>query len=234
MPKGELRTTPILAAALSAGKRVYCPRVMKATESEAWMEFFEVRSLEEASTLPLSKWKIPEPPDRGTHRGRTGRSAETFPRIEATDLDLLLVPAVALDLGRRRCGQGMGFYDRYIQRARRDRPPERLPLRTIGIGLLEQRQEEVPCEEHDELLDGVIFPDGSAFAPSLEEAVDAGPCHCRRCYPGGRYQGVGDSGRGIGRGRNRPLRAGELGAFRCRQCWSSYRIHLKEEGRPPL
>ncbi|CAK9026737.1 unnamed protein product [Durusdinium trenchii] len=156
MPKGELRTTPILAAALSAGKRVYCPRVMKATESEAWMEFFEVRSLEEASTLPLSKWKIPEPP-------------ETFPRIEATDLDLLLVPAVALDLGRRRCGQGMGFYDRYIQRARRDRPPERLPLRTIGIGLLEQRQEEVPCEEHDELLDGVIFPDGSAFAPSLEE-----------------------------------------------------------------
>lgn len=32
--------------------------------------------------------------------------------IDPTDLDLLLVPAVALDLARRRCGQGMGFYDR--------------------------------------------------------------------------------------------------------------------------
>ena len=113
------------------------------------MEFFEVRSLEEAAALPLSKWKIPEPP-------------EHFPRADPWDLDLMLVPAVALDLARRRCGQGMGFYDRYVQRAKQ-RPDGSRPLRTIGLGLLQQRQEEVPCEPHDELLDAVVFPDCDVF-----------------------------------------------------------------------
>eukprot|EP00931_Biecheleriopsis_adriatica_P057240 TRINITY_DN33953_c0_g1_i1.p1 TRINITY_DN33953_c0_g1~~TRINITY_DN33953_c0_g1_i1.p1 ORF type:complete len:234 (-),score=56.14 TRINITY_DN33953_c0_g1_i1:14-685(-) len=147
MPKAELRTAPILQRAFHEGKRVFCPRVM----GEGWMELFEVKSVEEVASLPLSKWKIPEPP-------------EHFPRVEPTDLDLLLVPAVALDMARRRCGQGMGFYDRYIQRARQ-RPAgvERLPLRTIGIGLSEQLEEEVPCEAHDELLDGVVFPHCEAF-----------------------------------------------------------------------
>ncbi|CAL1163159.1 unnamed protein product [Cladocopium goreaui] len=140
MPRGELRTTPILREAFLQGKRVYCPRVLKATEDEALMEFYEVKNMEEVSTLPLSKWKIPEPP-------------ESFPRIEPWDLDLLLVPAVALDLARRRCGQGMGFYDRYIQRARQG--AERGRLRTIGVALTEQLCEEVPSEAHDELLDAV-------------------------------------------------------------------------------
>eukprot|EP00435_Cladocopium_sp_Y103_P041777 s407_g11.t1 len=160
MPRGELRTTPILREAFLQGKRVYCPRVLKATEDEALMEFYEVKNMEEVSSLPLSKWKIPEPP-------------ETFPRIEPYDLDLLLVPAVALDLARRRCGQGMGFYDRYIQRARQG-TAEKGRLRTIGVALAEQRCEEVPSEAHDELLDAVIFPDCEAFAEEAEATETAG------------------------------------------------------------
>eukprot|EP00434_Breviolum_minutum_P039428 symbB.v1.2.035014.t1/scaffold4629.1/size37219/1 len=151
MPKGELRTMPILKEAFLQGKQVYCPRVLKATEDEALMDFYQVKDLEEVSTLPLSKWKIPEPP-------------ETFPRIDPEKLDLLLVPAVALDLKRRRCGQGMGFYDRYIERARKGAASGHR-LRTIGLGLLEQRcPDAVPCDAHDELLDAVIFPDCEAFA----------------------------------------------------------------------
>ncbi|CAE7743635.1 unnamed protein product [Symbiodinium necroappetens] len=157
MPMGELRTGPILQQAYSSGKQVFCPRVM----GDGWMEFFEVKTSEEAAALPLSKWKIPEPP-------------EHFPKVEPWDLDLLLVPAVALDLSRRRCGQGMGFYDRYVQRAKQ-RPDGSRPLRTIGLGLLQQRQDEVPCESHDELLDAVVFPDCDIFATDCEPADPGRP-----------------------------------------------------------
>ena len=153
MPTGELRTGPILQQAYGSGKRVFCPRVM----GDGWMEFFEVKSLEEAAALPLSKWKIPEPP-------------EHFPKVEPRELDLLLVPAVALDLSRRRCGQGMGFYDRYVQRAKQ-RPAGSRPLRTIGLGLLQQRQKEVPCEPHDELLDAVVFPDCDVLPEEAPERL---------------------------------------------------------------
>eukprot|EP00933_Yihiella_yeosuensis_P069922 TRINITY_DN7705_c3_g1_i1.p1 TRINITY_DN7705_c3_g1~~TRINITY_DN7705_c3_g1_i1.p1 ORF type:complete len:211 (+),score=39.45 TRINITY_DN7705_c3_g1_i1:86-718(+) len=151
MPKGELRTEPILRHAFTQGKRVYCPRVM----GEGWMELFEVKSFDEASNLPLSKWRIPEPP-------------ESSPKADPTELDLLLVPAVALDLARRRCGHGCGFYDRYIQRARNRSEKGSLKIRTVGIGLSEQCEDEVPLEDHDELLDAVIFPHSEAFASEEE------------------------------------------------------------------
>mmetsp|Transcript_36019 Transcript_36019/g.84462 ORF Transcript_36019/g.84462 Transcript_36019/m.84462 type:complete len:219 (+) Transcript_36019:86-742(+) len=149
MPRGEFQTEPILRHAFSAGKRVYCPRVM----GDGLMDFFEVASADEALQLPLSKWKIPEPP------------AADETKADPTVLDLLLVPAVALDLARRRCGHGMGFYDRYIARAK-GRPAAARRLQTIGLGLLEQREEEVVTEAHDELLDGVVFPDAAVFADS--------------------------------------------------------------------
>ena len=53
----------------------------------------------------------------------------------------------------------------YIERAKR----RETPLRTLGLGLREQRVEAVPTEEHDELLDGVIFPDCASFAAGVEE-----------------------------------------------------------------
>ena len=43
----------------------------------------------------------------------------------------------------------------------------------IGIGLLEQRQEEVPCEEHDELLDGAARP---------QELVTRAGAHFLHCF----------------------------------------------------
>merc|ERR1711933_267347 len=105
--------------------------------------------------LPLLKWRIPEPPADN-------------PKAEPAEIDLILVPAVALDLERRRCGHGAGFYDPYIERARGGTRPDGCgPCRAVGVGLIEQREEVVPIEEHDELLDGVIFPDAEAFAQDL-------------------------------------------------------------------
>mmetsp|Transcript_90888 Transcript_90888/g.256744 ORF Transcript_90888/g.256744 Transcript_90888/m.256744 type:complete len:228 (+) Transcript_90888:227-910(+) len=137
MPRGELQTEPILRDAFASGKRIFCPRVM----GDGWMEMFEVSGLDEALKLPRSKWGIPEPPADNN-------------QADPTKLDMILVPAVALDVARRRCGHGMGFYDRYIARARAGGR-----CHTIGLGLLEQREASVPTEEHDEPLDGVLFPD---------------------------------------------------------------------------
>mmetsp|Transcript_48140 Transcript_48140/g.112578 ORF Transcript_48140/g.112578 Transcript_48140/m.112578 type:complete len:218 (+) Transcript_48140:49-702(+) len=154
MPRGEFQTEPILRRAFDDGKRVFCPRVIS---EPGHMEFFEVESAEAALQLPRSKWNIPEPP------------VEAKTQAEPSMLDLLLVPAVALDLCRRRCGQGMGFYDRYIVRARA-RPDSARRLLTVGLGLEQQREAEVPIEAHDELLDGVVFPDAEAFDDSAQEA----------------------------------------------------------------
>merc|ERR1712064_137327 len=119
------RTELILRHAFSEGKRVYCPRVM----GDGWMEFFEVQSADEALQLPLSAWKIPEPPVDSV-------------RADPKELDVIFVPAVAVDLARRRCGHGKGFYDRYLARARQ-RPADQPPCRAIGISLQEQLLEEV-------------------------------------------------------------------------------------------
>merc|ERR1712039_187149 len=117
---------------------------------DGWMELFEVASADDALGLPLSKWRIPEP------------SADNA-QIEPRDLDLLLVPAVALNLSWRRCGHGMGFYDRYIARTRTE-TAEGKRCRTIGLGLSEQLEEGIPEEEHDEPLDAVFFPDAESVA----------------------------------------------------------------------
>jgi len=61
----------------------------------------------------------------------------------------------------------MGFYDRYIERMRA-RPDSANPCYTIGIGLNEQREEEIPSEDHDQLLDAVIFPDAEAHDRLLD------------------------------------------------------------------
>lgn len=143
-----------------------CPRVMDA--DNGWMEFFEVPSADEALQMPKSKWRIPEPP-------------LDFPRIEPEELDLLLVPCIALDLCRRRCGHGKGFYDRYISRARA-RAAGAAPCRTVGLGLAEQCLDEVPMDRHDELLDAVIFPDAQAVAEEESEPAaleeDPGSAAC--------------------------------------------------------
>jgi len=157
MPKGEFRTEPILRHAFAQGKQVYCPRVM----GDGWMELFEVASAEEALQLPLSKWRIPEP------------SAEK-PQVQPKDLDLLFVPAVALNLSRRRCGHGMGFYDRYIARTRAEADAKKR-CQTVGLALSEQMEEGIPEEEHDEPLDAVFFPDAESLAQGDESADIRGP-----------------------------------------------------------
>lgn len=62
-------------------------------------------------------------------------------------MDLIIVPAVALDRNGNRLGRGKGFYDRLLARTN---------AVTIGVGYDFQLVDNIPMESHDAPLDIVI------------------------------------------------------------------------------
>ena len=70
--------------------------------------------------------------------------------VDASCLELIIVPAVALDGKRNRLGRGKGFYDRLLSTT--DCP-------TIGVACDFQLVDEVPVEPHDRPLDCVVTSD---------------------------------------------------------------------------
>jgi len=68
--------------------------------------------------------------------------------------DVLLMPLSAVDLQGNRCGYGAGYYDRYIASLKQLGFTPKL----IGLAFDEQIFEDIPNEEHDEPLDGLITP----------------------------------------------------------------------------
>ncbi len=122
----ELRTGKLIWEALSAGKRVFLPRV----EGEN-MAFYRIGDLSE---LARGYKGIPEP------AGDTEPYSGGEDRAEGT---LLLMPGVAFDRNRNRIGYGKGFYDRYLA----ENPA--LRQRSIAVGYRCQMLEELPREETD-------------------------------------------------------------------------------------
>ena len=72
-------------------------------------------------------------------------------------LDLIIVPAVALDCHCNRLGRGKGFYDRLLNGCK---------AFTIGVALDEQFIDQVPIDEHDVPLCGVVTPSHVSFRKS--------------------------------------------------------------------
>lgn len=68
--------------------------------------------------------------------------------VAPSDIDLIIVPAIALDRHCNRLGRGRGYYDRLIKQC-----PQAY---TIGVGLDCQFVDEVPVDDQDEPLCGVI------------------------------------------------------------------------------
>lgn len=69
--------------------------------------------------------------------------------------DLLFIPLLAFDRAGRRLGYGAGHYDRTLAGLRAVKP-----VRAIGLAFAEQEVSEVPVDEADERLDGVLTPAG--------------------------------------------------------------------------
>lgn len=67
--------------------------------------------------------------------------------VDPSEIDLIVVPAVAYDRRGNRLGRGKGFYDRLLAEARATK---------IGVGYEFQLVDDLPAEPHDVPMDYVI------------------------------------------------------------------------------
>ncbi len=65
-----------------------------------------------------------------------------FPVVPPSEIDLVIVPAVAFDAKGNRLGYGRGTYDRYLPQLRED-------CLLLGVAFAEQEVEQVPRDKHD-------------------------------------------------------------------------------------
>ena len=135
--KGEPDTAVVIEEALQHGKQVAVPRCL----GRGIMEAVVIRSREDLAET--GAYGIPEP-------------KEGLPVLAPDQFDLLILPCVACTRERVRLGHGMGYYDRFMERAG-----------GTSMALCYERllQERLPEEPHDRRPDQVIS----------EEAVYTGP-----------------------------------------------------------
>jgi 5-formyltetrahydrofolate cyclo-ligase len=77
---------------------------------------------------------------------------EGAPEVEA---DVLLVPLLAFDHAGFRLGYGGGFYDRTLEKRRREAHSGH-PVVAIGIAFAAQETERLPCGPFDQQLDWIV------------------------------------------------------------------------------
>jgi len=70
---------------------------------------------------------------------------------DLSSIDMVVVPGLGFDSNCRRIGFGKGYYDRFLSLLRKD-------CKFVGLSYDEQIFPEIPCEEHDQVMDMVITP----------------------------------------------------------------------------
>jgi 5-formyltetrahydrofolate cyclo-ligase len=131
----EVRTRHTLPEALTHGKRVVVPWCVVETNQ------LELFLLEDMTELVEGAYKILEPKDE------LRRLPDKVVRPE--ELDLVMVPGTAFDPRGGRMGQGKGYYDRLLARARPD-----APLAALAFDC--QIFDEIPVAPHDVFMDLVV------------------------------------------------------------------------------
>ena len=124
----ELPTHEAVNQWLVSGKNIYLPRVVG--DDLEIVPYHGAQSLDDNN-----KFHIGEP---------------VGDAVDATCLELIIVPAVALDGKRNRLGRGKGFYDRLLSTT---------ACPTIGVACDFQLVDEVPVEPHDRPLDCIVTSD---------------------------------------------------------------------------
>jgi 5-formyltetrahydrofolate cyclo-ligase len=136
--RSELRTKQALPEALGSGKQVIIPYC---TVDEAGANKLGLWRLERMDELVVGKWKILEPPHE--------RWNEAGKEFQPEQLDLVIVPGVAFSREGGRMGNGQGYYDRLLERAR---PACRL----IGLCYECQLFDDLIVSPHDVFMDKVV------------------------------------------------------------------------------
>ncbi|XP_017295743.1 5,10-methenyltetrahydrofolate synthetase (5-formyltetrahydrofolate cyclo-ligase) [Kryptolebias marmoratus] len=138
----EVCTQEIIKDMFRCGKSCFIPRY---ESSSSHMDMLKMDSLQDMETLPLTSWNIRQP---------AGKDESREEALSAGGLDLMLMPGLGFDLFGRRLGRGKGFYDTYLERC--SRHPKGKPY-TIGLAFREQLCTEIPVDDHDVLLDEVLY-----------------------------------------------------------------------------
>ncbi len=136
----EIQTKQIIEFCFENKKQVFIP---KYCEKSLEMDFFELFSMKDLEGLPQTKWKIKQPEDvSGREKALSGGG-----------LNVILVPGVAFTSNGLRLGNGLGFYDRYLNKCLNNCRPL-----LIGLAFKQQILDTIPTEKHDFKLDFVLFP----------------------------------------------------------------------------
>jgi len=134
---GEMDLTPLLARALSMGKRCYLPVLSPIYHNRLWFAPYDG-----TNRMELNRFGIPEP-------------VTSWSQVRPVwTLDLILTPLVAFDSNGNRLGMGGGFYDRtlaYLKRRKRWHKP-----RLLGTAHTFQQVANLPSESWDVPLHGVV------------------------------------------------------------------------------
>ena len=125
---GEADLDDFLRAALAEGKEIYVPVCLPDFQMEAG----RLSDMEHFAKGPHGLRDLP--PGYETARPE--------------DLDLLLVPAVAVDISGHRLGRGAGYYDRFLSRVSQEK--------RVAVVWDFQLTEAVPAEAHDLSVGAVI------------------------------------------------------------------------------
>jgi 5-formyltetrahydrofolate cyclo-ligase len=122
MPKHEVQTYELLQHALLHGKAVFVPKVFgKASADMTFLEITPEDIVPKTATdgsgidasiihgFEVSKWGIPEPPDRVAAGKEVGPLRVRV--MESTEpVDVVFVPGMAFDVYGNRLGHGKGYY----------------------------------------------------------------------------------------------------------------------------
>ncbi|HVJ16561.1 MAG TPA: 5-formyltetrahydrofolate cyclo-ligase [Polyangiaceae bacterium] len=130
--RGEVDVRPLDAAARAAGKAVFYPFLQR-SERGVRTGF---RLTSAATELVLGVERFAQP-------------AESALEAKRGDVDLVIVPALAVAGDGHRLGYGMGFYDATL-------PDVCPPARTIAVAYDFELLAELPSEPHDVRCDVVI------------------------------------------------------------------------------
>lgn len=140
--RSETRTKPQLLEEVARGeKKIIVPYCTEDENGENKLGLWWMESLEE---MVVGKWNILEPP-----KDLWGNPEK---EVEPEDLDIIMVPGVGFDQKGGRMGNGQGYYDRLLEKARPDCP-------LVALCYESQLFDEVLVAPHDVYMDKVITED---------------------------------------------------------------------------
>jgi len=123
--KDEVNTLSMIDEAISAGKRVCVPVILKEDKRLIAGEILDRRNDLECQHF-------------GIYQPKLGHVRE----VPLQNIDLVIVPGVAFDKNNVRLGRGHGYYDRFLSGI-----PNR--TKTIGLAFDFQVVENLPKDSHD-------------------------------------------------------------------------------------